>query len=102
MDEESDDATDASVEVACPHCGTTEHDDLEVLEDDCLTRLHCQSCTKHYFMLIAECRLCGDESVRTWTSKPPSVRAHLGHLCPQCRAGGHSNEAASKDNVLVA
>jgi hypothetical protein len=102
MDEEFADAADMSVEVVCPHCGTTEHDELEVLEDDRLTGLHCRSCTKHYFMLIAECRLCGEESVRTWICEPPSVRANLGHLCPQCRAGGRSNEAPPKDNALVA
>lgn len=102
MDELTDDAADASVEVECPHCGAIEHDDLEVLESDCLTRLHCRSCSGHYFMLIAECSLCGEEAVRTWIRKPQSVRAAQSHLCPNCQAAGHSDEALPKSNIIVA
>lgn len=93
MDDTEDDAVDAAIQIVCPHCGAVEHDDLEVLLSDCLTSMHCRSCTTEFLVLIAECRGCGQEAVQTWLEKPLSMKSVQSHLCLSCRSSLQSHDA---------
>ena len=60
----------ACLSFACPHCGATEVDDLEVLTPDEVHALGCAACRRRFHLLLAECQRCDEETVVTWTGVP--------------------------------
>jgi len=73
----------ACLSFACPHCGATEVDDLEVLTLDEVHALGCDACKRRFHLLIAECNACGEESVLTWTTTPTPTQIRSA-TCTRC------------------
>lgn len=61
-----------SLQVECPHCGHLEDDEWESLDNDQLHQVRCANCGHTFHIGIAECTVCGNESVFSWASRPMS------------------------------
>ena len=76
-------AETACLNFACPHCGATEVDELEVLVQGEIHLVGCDACRRRFHLLLAECGGCAGESVLTWTTLPtPSqIRSATCNCC---------------------
>ena len=70
----------------CPHCGHHYEDELELLDNDVLHDFKCESCAKHFQVLIQECSKCRADTVTVWRETPTWEAVAL-IACGSC---GHS------------
>jgi hypothetical protein len=80
--------------TACPACRTRCEDALELLGVDAVHAVHCEACSRRYFVVLKECLGCGSESafVSPWEPAAPALAALL---CGACgRAYGEPQEDA--------
>ena len=68
--------------LKCPHCGHTEHDDFEVLEERVIHQCKCESCLSVYWAFFVSCD-CGHDTVKTW-GQETSSRDPLSITCEKC------------------
>lgn len=87
----------AGVNIVCPHCGATEVDELEVLDLDEVHAIRCDACKRRFFLLIAECEKCGEESVLSWPAVPTPSEIKFA-ACVRC--GNPLNDHGSTVRTL--
>lgn len=73
----------ACLSFACPHCGAIEVDDLEVLAQDELHLVRCDSCSRRFHLLLAECDGCAEECALTWITIPTPSQIRSA-ICTRC------------------
>jgi transcription elongation factor Elf1 len=76
---------DACLRVTCPHCSSVERDEYEVLEADEVHVLRCGGCGERFYLLLAECPGCTEESAFTWPGVPTPDEIG-GARCSHCNA----------------
>lgn len=76
-------AETACLNFACPHCGTTEVDELEVLVSGEIHLVGCDACKRRFHLLLAECDRCAEECVLTWTTAPTRSQIRSA-TCSRC------------------
>lgn len=87
----------ACLSFACPHCGATEVDDFEVLTPDEMHVLGCDACKRRFHLLLAECDICAEECVLTWTAvpSPSQIRSATCHRCGEPLLTNHVDDLRS-------
>ncbi len=76
---------EAALRVRCPHCGSVECDDYEVLDAEEVHAIRCANCGERFHLLVVECPECTEESAITWPGvpTPDDIR---GARCSHCDA----------------
>ncbi len=54
----------------CPHCGSPQDDDFEVLGENELHAIRCGDCGQTYSLYVCECESCLNDALFVWKNAP--------------------------------
>lgn len=91
--------TEDQLRVQCPHCGNTEEDQLEVLDQRVLESFTCAACASTFHGMVLECEYCAAECSICWPTKPTAQEVGL-LACTTCGRNYFEDEPARIESLF--